>query len=660
MTGIQELSGDGSAALPAVQFSYGDNMHLTKVDNGQGGSVEVVYNQWYYFDDYNKDLRNDLVLFGQTECNPYDDRYRGTAWLKVTGSTVGCVYGTSSTSYLRVGRNAAAVTERVIPQNVLKAGSWYLDYVKVKATDGVTKPKWGIIDNSTSTKIMLDSVTYYPSGIGTSFKEMQGYFEIPATYNPEVTKERIECDDCLFSSTQFVIMPTYYQVASRTIHDAATNISNTVNYVYDNPTLNTTETSDALVKAYAYALSTSTTSDSYKTYMYDRILRDYRGNGMVQETNSENLATVTWFNQSDALKGRPYRTATMQRTLFDGMDTIDTSRWVKSTAGTFTAGRINNYHFDNAASLTSTTTDWNVNLTRIDASITNGQTAVASFRLKTGGTGGEIGLLSTSGKFAGVQVSPTSASWAINTGSGTVLTPITGLGTFSVDQWYTIMITPDSANGTRIRIWKQIDPSKYAENVVTGLGSSNWKFKASAKKATLYLDAYFEGRIYSEQIVNYEVIPQNDTDPDTPVEPIIEAVAGTNPPKFVRKFDLSVNWIKQIAVENRNYEGDSSFSGTRQVNEYKLEDQNGTQYGNLTRITNQQWNGTAWVNYTATKTEYWPTFTGTNFSPACLRAKPQWTVTRPAISAAAAGSWLKPSIFMMVARSTMLLPQQVN
>ena len=72
---IVESSGDQSIELPATTFSYSTaHPHLTKIENGYGGSVEIEYEQWAYFDDTNKDIRSFWQDFGLTgqECGSYE------------------------------------------------------------------------------------------------------------------------------------------------------------------------------------------------------------------------------------------------------------------------------------------------------------------------------------------------------------------------------------------------------------------------------------------------------------------------------------------------------------------------------------------------------------------------------------------------------------
>ncbi|MHB1155179.1 MAG: hypothetical protein ACYC00_23000, partial [Eubacteriales bacterium] len=147
---IQELSGDGTSSLPATMFYYEDSMHLTKVNNGRGGQVQMAYERWAYFDDINDSTRSLYTAFGQLhqECDPIDGL--GTAWIGVVNpSYVRC---DGSILYLQVGQDPnMSIGHRAIPENVIKPGSQYRFAIYVRALQGTTDTNWGFIDTSTST-----------------------------------------------------------------------------------------------------------------------------------------------------------------------------------------------------------------------------------------------------------------------------------------------------------------------------------------------------------------------------------------------------------------------------------------------------------------------------------------------------------------------------
>ena len=102
---VQEY-GLANLPLPPVTFDYSvDHMHLNKVDNGQGGAVEMSYRSWDYQDQEleNKDLRQFRTAFGSNECTSNTPR---TTWTKQEGAAFGCEYRLANgtlTGFLMVG-----------------------------------------------------------------------------------------------------------------------------------------------------------------------------------------------------------------------------------------------------------------------------------------------------------------------------------------------------------------------------------------------------------------------------------------------------------------------------------------------------------------------------------------------------------------------------
>ncbi len=109
LLGVQEFTNNtNSPALPAVTFTYGDGLHLTDVDNGQGGKVNLLYAPWDYYNDVNDSLRSLYTIFGDPastnpECIYSNGAWTiGTAWTWVSGPVLHLLWvviwtGTTST-----------------------------------------------------------------------------------------------------------------------------------------------------------------------------------------------------------------------------------------------------------------------------------------------------------------------------------------------------------------------------------------------------------------------------------------------------------------------------------------------------------------------------------------------------------------------------------
>jgi hypothetical protein len=167
LVGVQEISSDdASPALPAVSFTYGDNMHVTTVNNGQGGQVQMTYQRWTYFDDANKELRSLKTTFGAANNECYGGGAIPTLWAALS-TPVRCDGGSS---LLQVGAgfgNPIAVGERPLPENMVKPGGRYRFHINVRAISNTTDTNWGIRDTGTNQVALLRSTTW-TSGITTT------------------------------------------------------------------------------------------------------------------------------------------------------------------------------------------------------------------------------------------------------------------------------------------------------------------------------------------------------------------------------------------------------------------------------------------------------------------------------------------------------------
>ncbi len=304
---VREYSGDGSSSLPATTFTYDDSMHLTKVNNGQGGQVQMTYERWAYFDDINDSTRSLYTAFGELhqECDPIDGL--GTAWVGVVNySYVRC---DGSIHYLQVGQDPnMSIGHRPIPENVIKPGSQYRFAIYVRALQGTTDTNWGFIDTSTNQVRMLYSDDWVGS-IGSTITSFDATLDMPVDFSPNTTLLRLECDDCLVQKLQFSHFPTYYRVITRTETDAITGKSYSYSYKYDNAAPNVAANSEAVAAS----------NENYST-LYNYPMTEYRGNSMTQVVDSNNLATIKWFYQNDALKGQVYRTVQMHEDLYSDFE----------------------------------------------------------------------------------------------------------------------------------------------------------------------------------------------------------------------------------------------------------------------------------------------------------------------------------------------------
>ncbi len=221
--------------------------------------------------------------------------------------------------------------------------------------------------------------------------------------------------------------------------------------------------------------------------------------------------------------------------------------------------------------------------------------AVAHIRLSEDVVGesnarGEVGLVN-GGQFFGITMQSNTATAS----NGTVLL---SAGNFIKDEWYGVMLFVDAVNGSRMRIWQLDDPSNFGETVVSGVGSGNWTFRDRVYDGTFYLDAYFEGIPYSETITRYNTTVQYDTISSNGI-PDLQSLTTFK--------DLKVVWNTVTSVEQRNYDHDARYVGTKQTFTYAT----ASQYGNLLTQTEYAGNNGTWTIYRGAKYEYYPNNTST-------------------------------------------------
>jgi YD repeat-containing protein len=568
LRGVQEFGLDGSA-LPAVEFTYDDNMHLTKVDNGQGGQVQLTYQRLAYFDDINKDLRALSTSFGSSpndECW-YNGGFRtGTAWTKTRGTYVGC-YWDGSRSYLRVW---AAVGQRPIPENIAKPGARYRLHIEgnVGPTKSSTDVNWGFRETTTN----RDVITYSDNLSGNFTLEQS--FEMPSYYDPRNTRLYLECDDCLITKYQFVLFPMYYRVTKRTVTIQPTGVVSNYTYHYLHFAPNSSDNSEAAAK---YG-----NNNNANNALYTQILRENRGHAMSAVHDPSGLTTLTWFAQSDALKGRAYDTLVLKENFYDSMDEQN-NNWVAS-GGTHSAVALYQRDWDRSIESINPNADWNVSYCRATASLNQGEVAIAHVRLRGANAQGQISL---TGGGQPLILSLNSSGASVNG------IPLLASGSFIRNEWYAVMIFIDAVNGFRVRIWQLDNPANAGEAVLPALGSGPWTFCDRVNNGRIYLDGYFEGIPYTETITRFASTVQYDTITNNGI-PDLAALT-----KFK---DLQVVWNRPISIEKRIYNGDAAFAGTRQTYEYDA-------YGNVISVTDWAGQNNEWTPYRATYTEYYPNAT---------------------------------------------------
>jgi RHS repeat-associated protein len=561
LLGVQEFDGSGNA-LPAVTFTYGDSMHLTQVNNGQGGTVTMNYADWQYLDGVNTDIRWVGTVFQTGDC--VGGAGPSPTWTQLSGN-VRC----DGTKLLQVGYSPAqaSVGERAIPEGMIKPSAKYNFKVNVRSISGTTNVSWGIRDTVSGQSTMLSA-----NGVNTTGGiQSQQLLTMPVTYNPSYIKLRLECAKCYFRSFDFTQYKILYRVTSRTVTTQPNGFTSTYTYQYDNASPASNDNSAAVVAA-----------GSNLTTLYFGKLKEFRGHAMSQVTAPNGLTTATWFWQADGVKGRAYDSLVLERTFFDSLESLN-ANWITS-GGTHTAMMEPQIDFDNSIKSVNGSVNWNASLSRASGSLTDGEMAVAHIRLSGTNAQGEVGLVN-GGTFFGLTLS---SSGAIASNGATVLSSTN----FIKDEWYGVMLFVDANDQSRIRIWQLDNPNNSGE-VTLPATPGTWTFRTRINNGTLYTDSYFEGFPYSETITKYQPVIQYDTTTGNGIPDVLG---------YTYK-DLAITWVRLESTESRNYNGDASFVGTKQEFTYT------TSYGNLLLQTESGNDGSGWSVYRKTEYEYYPNST---------------------------------------------------
>jgi len=468
---------------------------------------------------------------------------------------------------------------RAFPKNIIKPGAHYRLYIQARNIYATTGVEWGFTDQTNQLDYQGSA-----SGIGSTLTELEVGMEMPVTIDPRSTKFIIECDNCYVKKVQFMMLPLYYRVTSKTVTDTATSPNSSYSYAY--------AYNDGAVNDLVHSVVQNRTGTKYTPTM-----REYRGYSQVRVTNPDGLATTTWYYQNDELYGRPYRTLTSTMDFSDEFSSLKTTKWNFSHANTRQMIE-SNQAGESWLKSSNPNADWITVTNRIADSLSDGDVVYTQFKVTGSATRAKLGVENESGSLFGVKAYPNGSSHDLfleENGSSTLLQ---GIGfTFKRDTWFELMIFLDDDDNFQLRVWEKYNPANFITASASIAGTPTaWHFTDKVYNGTVLMDSYAEGVPYSETETSYTSAVLYDTITNT----IPNLTALTN---FV---DLQVTWSYTSEHISRLFDGDYSFSGTRTTYGYKKADQGGTQYGNLTRSTDSYWDGIQWVDYRATKTVFNP------------------------------------------------------
>ncbi|MDW8278028.1 MAG: SpvB/TcaC N-terminal domain-containing protein, partial [Anaerolineales bacterium] len=278
----------GTTALPAHTFTYGDNMHLTRADNGYGGAVQFSYNLWYYADN-SPASRSHYQYFGppKRECNLY-------WWTRESGELY-CQENTNAADLMIIWGVAGDAT---IARELVRPGGAYKLMV-LGSVDAGTSLSLGLFNGAQTNYGANGSVQVLPTNASKADPKIN---VTGAGYGR-------------FHNFEFRLLTSVYRVASKTIEDGRGN-TYTYTYSYAGATVNTNATAEMVT--FPNGETRLNICPDYDPYnppaspcpAYVEKYTEFRGHATVTETNPAGLKTITQYHQTDSLKGRPISVTT--------------------------------------------------------------------------------------------------------------------------------------------------------------------------------------------------------------------------------------------------------------------------------------------------------------------------------------------------------------
>ncbi|MFZ5922112.1 MAG: SpvB/TcaC N-terminal domain-containing protein, partial [Chloroflexota bacterium] len=269
----------GNTSLPATTFTYGDDLHLTRADNGYGGAVEFDYDQWVYTANAREafEAYYEFGKYGQP-CR-FDDP---TPWGAYDGtSSVGCTDDSVGINDLRI--NGIAI-DKTVGKDLVRPGGAYKLVAgradnpnvahRIGLYDGFQYETWYVDVNSHVFTLPANAKAAAPVLQATKISGAGNQFGVYRTF-------------------KFLLLPAYSRVVEKRIINGA---GQTMVYQY--------EYSGAAVNDNAHSESACMVEPP-DCYEYVEKYSEFRGHRQVTEIGPDGKRTITEFHQDDILKGRP-------------------------------------------------------------------------------------------------------------------------------------------------------------------------------------------------------------------------------------------------------------------------------------------------------------------------------------------------------------------
>ncbi len=281
---VRQYGVDGTHELRTASFTYGDNMHLTDADNGEGGSVHFTYQAWQDPDHAraSQTYKYDFINQSGTICNLENSFWTGH---------IECVSDPHLHIELRGRAHSTPMLDNPqIKNNALRPGGFY-------------KFNFIAVDNPYNLPLQYtiqgkDDEPSFQSG---------GVVALDASaWHATVYLNADGADDhggdhyISMHSMNVQLLPSIYRVTARAVSDGQ---GHTDTYTYD---YGTASVNDNVTSAAAHACSDTILASTHPTcQLYHEKYSEFRGHNRVTEIDPNGRKTVTFFYQDDILKGRP-------------------------------------------------------------------------------------------------------------------------------------------------------------------------------------------------------------------------------------------------------------------------------------------------------------------------------------------------------------------
>ncbi len=576
---VQEYGLNGTNSLPATTFTYGDNLHLTEVDNGYGGSVKFTYQIWYETD------AGDLSTWKD---EPFCQYYNNGTWSSTNqwaSTPPGKLYCGANTLKIHYGNEAY----HDISIHYSQPGAEYMVQV-VKG--GGPDYKVGLKYTTGGT----DASAY--SAVGTYVM----YFNLPAdasAFSQGLANCTTQTQDCEITSYKIKMLVTRYRVIQKDIYDGVNPTPQTFTYHYDDAATNDAQHSAAAQLTPA-------------AYNYVQALSDYRGNSSASEIGPDGKVTTNFYYQDDARRGQVNNTLVSTQSFYDAFDATNTTNWIY-TPSSMADHTITRLTGDNALKTYNSAANWNVSLYRQNTALHDGNMVMVQFQVKENTAQSVLALESGSGanlRRWGIWVAVDSGKQYIYpqytnaTGQWNYGPVLVSTDDFKTGSWYVLMLIVDGAN-SYLAVWQRDNPDiggSYSQSFTPG---QSWQFKQWTWNGTVYLDEFSEGSLYTWNRTFYQVCTPSagtNSDPDCPsaitLATISQPLGNYN--------GFAVYWVRTAKTQSMDFEGHGSFMGSQVEYRYEKAYQGGVQYGSQTRMIESQWSGSAFTGYRNSEQQYYP------------------------------------------------------